>query len=702
MAPGTDPMEEFPRQVARTRGFALGVPRSITVSPDGQRIVFLRTRAGDDPVACLWVQDVATGEERVVFDPRSLSMEEDESSLTDAERARRERARERSSGVTTYATDRDVRRAVFSVSGRLFLADLVGGSTRELSAPGGVDDPRLDPAGERIAFVVDGALHVREIEGGDRTLAVEDDPDVSWGLAEFAAAEEMRRFRGHWWSPNGETLAATRVDERNVLTWHIADPTNPASPPRSMRYPAAGTEDAGVTLHLFDIATGRRTDVAWDLTAFPYLARFDWSEGGPPLMLVVSRDQRRTELLEIDPATAATSLLRETTDPEWVELVSEAPRRSASGRIVDVVADREADTYRLTVDGVPVTPPGLQVRTVLDAGVGALFRGSEDPTEIHLWRWTPAEGPVKITDEPGVHSGAVGGGTSIVVSATLHRPHTTAEVRCNGAPSGEIRSVAEEPVIEPKPIMLSLGERELRAALLLPQGREPEGKLPVVLDPYGGPHGAMVLKSRNQFLQSQWIADAGFAVLVADGRGVDGRGPAWDRAVKFDFGVALEDQVDALHAAAERFPFLDLDRVGIRGWSFGGELSAMAVLRRPDVFHAAVAGAPVTDQRLYDTYYTERYLGHPDEHPEAYERNSILPEAPNLTRPLLLIHGLVDDNVFVAHTLRLSAALFEAGRDHELVLIPNATHMTRSAAVTENLLRIQLDFLKRSLGAPGA
>lgn len=702
MAPGTDPMEEFPRQVARTRRFALGVPRSITVSPDGRRIVFLRTRAGDDPVACLWVQDVATGEERCVFDPRSLSMEEDDTALTDAERARRERARERSSGVTTYATDRGVRRAVFAVSGRLFLADLVEGSARELSAPGGVDDPRLDPVGERIAFVVDGALHVREIEGGDRTLAAEDEPDVTWGLAEFVAAEEMRRFRGHWWSPDGATLAATRVDERNVLVWYIADPTNPASPPRAVRYPAAGTEDAMVTLHLFEVSTGRRTDVPWDLAAFPYLARFDWNEGGPPLILVVSRDQRRTQLLEIDPATGATSLIREITDPEWVELVTEAPRRSASGRIVDVVADREADTYRLTIDGEPVTPPGLQVRAVLDAGVGVLFRGSEDPTEIHLWRWSPAEGPVKITDEPGVHSGAVGGGTSVVISASLDRPHATAEVRRNGAPAGEVRSVAEDPVIEPKPIMLTLGERELRAALLLPKGREPQGKLPVVLDPYGGPHGAMVLKARNQFLSSQWIADAGFAVLVADGRGVDGRGPAWDRAMKFDFGVALEDQVDALHAAAERFPFLDLDRVGITGWSFGGELAAMAVLRRPDVFHAAVAGAPVTDQRLYDTYYTERYLGHPDEYPDVYERNSLLPDAPKLSRPLLLIHGLVDDNVFVAHTLRLSAALFEAGRDHELVLIPNATHMTRSAAVTENLLRIQVDFLKRSLGAPSA
>jgi dipeptidyl-peptidase-4 len=698
MTMGTDPMEEFPRQVARTRGFALGVPRSITVSPDGERIVFLRTNAGDDPIACLWVQHAASGEERSVFDPRSLSMDDDDA-LTDAELARRERARERSSGVTTYATDRGVRRAVFSVSGRLFLADLVEGSARELASPGGVDDPRLDPVGVKIAYVAGRALHVREIEGGDRTLASEDDPDVTWGLAEFAASEEMRRFRGHWWSPDGATIAATRVDERDVLTWYIADATNPASPPRAMRYPQAGTEDAAVTLHLFDVASGRRTDVTWDAARFPYLARFDWSVGRPPLILVVSRDQQRTQLLEIDPATGATTLVRETTDPEWVELVAEAPRRAADGRVVDVVADRETDTYRLTIDGEPVTPPGLQVRGVLDAGVGVLFRASEDPTEIHLWRWTPDEGPVRITDEPGVHSGAVGGETIVVVSASLDRAGATAEVRRGDAATGPIRSVAEEPVVLPRPVMLTLGKRELRAALFLPGGAEPDRQLPVVLDPYGGPHGAMVLKSRNLFLESQWIADAGFAVLVADGRGVDGRGPAWDRAVKFDFGLALEDQVDALHAAAERYPFLDLERVGIRGWSFGGYLAAMAVLRRPDVFRAAVAGAPVTDQRFYDTYYTERYLGHPDERPEVYERNSILAQAPRLIRPLLLIHGLVDDNVFVTHTLKLSAALFEAGRHHELVLIPSATHMTRSAAVTENLLRLQVDFLKRSLGA---
>lgn len=690
-------MDEFPRQVARTRGFALGVPRSFTVSPDGERIVFLRTKAGDDPVTCLWVQDVATGEERCVFDPRSLSMDEDEDSLTDAERARRQRARERSSGVTTYATDRDVRRAVFSVSGRLFLADLAEGSARELASPGGVDDPRLDPAGEKIAYVADGGLHVREIEGGDRTLAAEDDPDVTWGLAEFVAAEEMNRRRGYWWSPDGATIAAARVDEREVLTWHIADLTDPSSSPRAMRYPQAGTADALVTLHLLDVAGGGLTDVAWDRDVFPYLTRFDWTKGWNPLLLVASRDQRRMQLLEIDPATGATTLVRETADPEWVDLVSEVPQRSVTGGIVDVIADGDADTYRLTIDGEPVTPPGLQVRDVLDVGEEVLFRGSEDPTEIHVWRWTATEGPVRITDEPGVHSGTAEGGTSVIVSATLDRPRAIAEVRLKGERAGEIRSVAEEPVVEPAPDMITLGERDLRAALLLPAGKEPEAPLPVLMDPYGFPHGARVLKSRGRFLESQWFANKGFAVLVVDGRGVDGRGPAWDRSMKFDYTVALEDQVDALQAAAERFPSLDVSRVGIRGWSGGGYLAAIAVLRRPDVFHAAVAGAPVTDQRFYDTYYTERYLGHPDEHPEVYERNSIVADAPGLRRPLLLIHGLADDNVFVAHTLKLSAALFEAGRHHELVLIPNATHFTTSEAITENIFRVELDFLKRSL-----
>jgi dipeptidyl-peptidase-4 len=338
------------------------------------------------------------------------------------------------------------------------------------------------------------------------------------------------------------------------------------------------------------------------------------------------------------------------------------------------------------------------VRGVLEAGDDVLFRASEEPTEIHLWRWSPEGGASRVTETPGAHTGVSGGDVTVVVSSTLDDPLSTASVLRGLDRAIVVTSVAEDPVIEPKPTFLTLGARQLRAALLLPGGREPESPLPVLVDPYGGPHGARVLKASSAYLGSQWFADHGFAVLVVDGRGVDGRGPAWDRAVKFDFGVTLEDQVDALHAAAEMLPFLDLSRVGIRGWSFGGFLAAMAILRRPEVFHAAVIGAPVADQRLYDTYYTERYLGHPDEHPDVYDRNSVYLEAAALTRPALLIHGLVDDNVYVANTLKLSAALFEAGRHHELILIPNATHFTRSTAVGEHLLSVQLEFLQRSLG----
>jgi dipeptidyl-peptidase 4 len=222
--------------------------------------------------------------------------------------------------------------------------------------------------------------------------------------------------------------------------------------------------------------------------------------------------------------------------------------------------------------------------------------------------------------------------------------------------------------------------------------------LPVLLDPYGGPHGGRVVNTQRIHLESQWLADQGFAVLVVDGRGTPGRGVSWEHGVFRDFTVTLEDQVDALLATAERFSFLDHARVGIRGWSFGGYLAGMAVLRRPDVFHAAVAGAPVTDQSLYDTAYTERYLGLPQEEPDVYRRNSLLDDAPKLERPLLLIHGVADDNVYFANTLRLSARLMEAGRSHAVIPLSGITHIAKEESVAENLLLLQVRFFRQALG----
>ncbi len=268
----------------------------------------------------------------------------------------------------------------------------------------------------------------------------------------------------------------------------------------------------------------------------------------------------------------------------------------------------------------------------------------------------------------------------------------------------EIELFAETPSISLNVRLLTLGARQLRAALVLPKGHVPgSGSLPVLLDPYGGPAMQKVTASAGTFLESQWFADQGFAVLVIDGRGTPGRGPEWDRSIRGDHATpVLEDQVDGLHAAAAEWPDLDLSRVAIRGWSFGGFLAALAVLRRPDVFHVAIAGAPVTEDRLYDTHYTERYLGNPDLEPANYAAVSLIAEAPRLTRSLMLIHGLSDDNVVVAHTLRLSAALLAAGREHTVLPLTGATHMANDEAVAENLLVLELEFIRRALAGVAA
>jgi dipeptidyl-peptidase-4 len=268
----------------------------------------------------------------------------------------------------------------------------------------------------------------------------------------------------------------------------------------------------------------------------------------------------------------------------------------------------------------------------------------------------------------------------VVSSSSLERSGPAVRIRRRGEDAGEVDSYAETPVLTPEVTLLTAGQHELRCALLLPRGHRPGSgpALPVLLDPYGGP-----------------------AALIIDGRGTPGRGPDWDRLIHYNQSTPnLEDQVDGLAAVAASHPDLDTSRVAIRGWSHGGYLAALAVLRRPDVFHVAVAGAPVTDERLYDTHYTERYEGHPDEHPEAYERDSLIADAPKLRRPLMLIHGLADDNVTVAHTLRLSSALLAAGRPHTVLPLSGVTHAARQEEVAENLLLLQADFIKRALGLP--
>jgi dipeptidyl-peptidase-4 len=247
------------------------------------------------------------------------------------------------------------------------------------------------------------------------------------------------------------------------------------------------------------------------------------------------------------------------------------------------------------------------------------------------------------------------------------------------------------------PVFSRVTAHRLPAAVLYPRDHRPGQRLPVLLDPYGGPGGQMVVRQATGWIRRQWWADQGFAVVVIDGRGTSNVSPEFTYAVFRGWSsVVLDDQVHGLHALADLHPDLDLARVAVRGWSFGGYLAALAVLRRPDVFHAAVAGAPPTDFQLYDTAYTERYLGLPQDNPEVYEADALLADAPRLTRPLLLVHGLADDNVHPLHSFHLSEALHDAGRPHAVLPLPGVTHMTPDG-IAERTMVAELDFIRRAL-----
>lgn len=711
-------LDSFPRQYARTQRFTLGEPRTFSISPDGERVVFLRSRSGSDAVNCLWELDLSTASERMVVDPLSLAHSGMKENLSPEEIARRERLREAAGGITAYSVDDAVSVFTFAISGQLFTGEFSSGSVRHIPTDGPVFDPRLDPSGRRIAFVVDGELFCIERASSEqisspaliagRSLFGEGST-VSWGVADFIAAEEMGRYRGFWWSPSGDHIAVARVDEFSVPEWTIADPAQPHIPAHTVRYPAAGTTNATVSLSIFDIVRAQptngldRRDVQWDLSAWPYLAGVGWSGPDTTIVTVQSRDQKTVVFGRATWSNPRLEPVVTETSDTWVDLLPGSPSFLSDGTIV-TIADRNG-MNRLVVDGVAVAIDEFDVRQILSCSDDSVVHTAIDTHHPESWVvrcWSRTDSSTRtITPSSGVHSATVGGSTVVVRRSSLSQPRATFTVVTSEDPStviGSIESLAETPLLQPNVHFIRAGKLGIPCALVLPRNVPTGTRLPVLMDPYGGPHAQRVVDSCAAHCTSQWFADQGFAVIVADGRGTPGLGSEWERAVHHDLASAvLEDQVDALQSIAQEHPMLDTSRVAIRGWSFGGYLAALAVLLRPDVFHAAIAGAPVTDWRLYDTHYTERYLGDPNVDDAPYRRTSLIELADRLSRPLLLIHGLADDNVVAAHTLQLSSALLAAGKPHEVLPLSGVTHMTPQVEVAENLLLHQLDFLRRSL-----
>jgi len=705
----------FLQRYAATQRFTLGRPTAIHVTPAGDAVLFLRS-GPRRPQRDLYVYDVKQRAERVLVTADKL-LGGTEEKLTPEERASRERRRLTARGIASYELSQDGRRVLVPLSGRLFVVDRAAGTWKELrSTAGAADAVHFSPDGEHVSCVRDGDLYVTDVASGQEgRLTHREGPDVTYGLAEFAAQEEMDRFDGTWWSPDSKFVAYQRTDTRGMERFHIADPLHPEREPDVSPYPRAGGKNAEVALGIVQATGGITVWVKWDAQKYPYLTRVLWPAHAPLTILVQNRAQTEERLLTVDPATGKTTPLLTERDQAWLILWPGVPRWLDDGTAFLWVSERGGAPQLELHDRKgalqrTLTPREFGLRQVLDVdrarGV-AWVLASAEPTEQHVWKvpLDAAHGaPKRVTTEPGVFGATFaedGHDLFVLDVRTLTGAWRQEVTTADGNTISALRSNAEEPDALPDLELATVGRSPVfHAALVRPRDFVAGRRYPVIAYVYGGPTSQMVTANRRGYLLDQWIADHGFIVVRLDGRGTPGRDRAWQRVTRGDLAtVPLGDLVAGLRALGAKYPELDLDRVGIWGASFGGYFSAMAVMRRPDVFRSAVAVAPVADWRDYDTFYTERYMGMPDKQAAAYDKSSVLTYAARLQRPLLLIHGLSDDNVYVMHTLKLCDALDRAGRDYDFMPLQRQTHMVADATSTVRLYTRLIDHFERTLGA---
>ena len=700
------------RDLAETRSYSLGRPVAAKLTPDGQTVIYLRGGARD-PVLRLYEFPLPAGPERELLTPAQL-LGNAEEKLTAEEKARRERARVTLKGFTRFDLSKDGARLLLTLSGQLYVVNRADLKVTALPGKNWID-PRFSPDSTAVAAVSAGELHVIELATGtSRALTTGATATLSHGTAEFVAQEEMDRREGYWWSPDSQSLVYQETDESAVEVRHIADPLHPEAAPTDFFYPRAGSTNATVRLGVIARTGGPTRWVNWDATKFPYLTRVVWREPGDPLCLsVMDRAQQTALLLRADPITGETTELLRETDPAWLNLDDHAvmPRWLPGGKeFLWTTESRGAWQVELrAADGKflrALTPPEFIYKGLiqLDTTNGLLYlSGGSNPCETHVWRFPLAAGAgVALTTGAGSHSASFSDNAATFIhSYSLLDGAVGSEVLSSaGKRLATLPSVAEQPPALPNlELTQTAGTPSFNAALIRPHHFKARKKYPVILSVYAGPTATVVHSARRGYLADQWMADQGYIVVCMDGRGTPYRGRDWERVIRGNLiGLALEDQIAGLRALGKIYRELDLKRVGVTGWSFGGYFSAMATICRPDVFRCGVAGAPVVTWENYDTFYTERYLGLPQTDAAAYHVSSVLTYADQLTRPLLLIHGLTDDNVYAQHTLQLCDALFMAGKPYEFMPMLG-THMAGSSDPVVKLrqqMRV-MEFFNREL-----
>lgn len=596
------------RELVETRNYSLGQPVSPKITPDGKAVIFLRGNARD-PVLRLYEFTIADAKLREILAPEKL-LQGAEEKLTTEERSRRERGRQSLRGFTGFQLSKDGGQLLVALSGKLYVITRADSRVTELPGRNWID-PHFSPDGRAVAAVSGGELHVIDLgTKADAALTSSATETIQHGVAEFVAQEEMERHEGFWWSPDSQWIAYQETDNSGVESRFIADPLHPETPPAKNFYPRAGTNNAKVRLGIIARSGGTTRWVEWDRETYPYLTRVVWKEPGAPFCLLVqNRPQQEEILLAVDPNSGATRELLREKDAAWLNLDSKPmPVWRKDGREFLWTTERNGawQVELHTAEGAlvrAITPADFNLGQFVDLNENdrsIVVTGGPDPRERHLFRFsleTKAE-PERLTRDAGRHDAVFGEAKE----QFLHRFNLLDgragwEVlrTSDGGKLGALPSVAERPSALPKvKLTRTDGPRAMDAAIVWPRDFATGKRYPVILDVYAGPHSKQVIAQADRYMIDQWMADRGYIVVVIDGRGTPGHGREWERAIRGNLiDVALADQIAGLQALAKREPAMDLKRVGVVGWSFGGYFAAMAVMRRPDVFHCGVAGAPV-------------------------------------------------------------------------------------------------------------
>lgn len=693
-APVTD--AAFLREFAETRRYLSGRPVSVKVTPDGKSALFLRSGPKDNS-QLLYELDLSTGATKELLTPAQVLQGASET-LTAAEKARLERQRVSARGFTSYQLSADGARLLVGLSGKLYVVDRASGKSLALkTGDGACIDPRFSPDGKAVGYVRDNDVHVIELSKNVERRVTKGGTDVKpHGLAEFVAQEEMNRFSGYWFSPDSKFIVFQETDHTGVETFTVADPMHPEEKGDGFFYPRPGRKNARVKLGVVAVTGGAVKWLSWDTAEFPYLATVVWNEG--PLTLVVqNRAQTKEQVLAVDEKTGKSRVLLTEEDAAWLNLDQDFPLWWKGEGFFWATERNGAMEVELrgtdgALKGSWVKPgAGYQALLGFEPSTKTLyFSGGADPTSSRVYRVVDGGAP-ELVKTPGdakqtVQAKLTGKGGWLALSHTSTKAmpkHVVMKV--DGTNVVDVPSVAIEPSLKLNIDVFQLEGDGPWAAVLKPSNFEKGKKYPVILNVYGGPHHLEVTQVTRENLVLQWLANQGFIVVKADGRGTPRRTRAWERAISHDFSITADEQVAALKGIAKRVPEMDLSRVGVYGWSFGGYLSALLAMSKGDVIKSSVSGAPVVDWLDYDTHYTERYLGVPEGTSPAYEKSSLLSYVKDSKRPVLLIHGTADDNVYFLHTLKLSDAMFKAGKPHSVLPLTNFTHMVPDPLVTERL-----------------